>query len=402
VDKTLAIEGGYSDDFSIHDPVINRTVLDAQRQGSVISATNVGDLWLHHLILTRGNGTGNCSNGCGGGVYARGTELRVGYCVISDSVANASGSGWGWGGGIYANSGPFVHIWHSRIISNSAARPATANSDGDGIYVTGGMVRIESSEIVSNSAAASEGSGLALRNLDSLDLLTNTIRHNHTTRAGGGLFLSGSPDTRIVGNVIAANRADGYTGAGMWLIGVGGEISGNRIQDNVGGPGIDVYSSSPLTLANNLITGNASGLSILGNSPNGSWALLANNTIADSGFYGIQGMYTTTLAITNTLVAGHDEGLRLREPFSGVVTIETSLFWNTSGDPSGAIQAAPLLDALYRPRPGSPALDAGTTLPWLSIDLRGRPRPQGSGYDIGAYEGAGFGLFLPLVVNSAP
>jgi hypothetical protein len=77
VTKTLAIEGGYSDDFSAHDPETYLTVLDAQRQGSVVSATNVSDLWLHHLILRGGDGTGNCLNGCGGGIYARNTHLAA-------------------------------------------------------------------------------------------------------------------------------------------------------------------------------------------------------------------------------------------------------------------------------------------------------------------------------------
>jgi hypothetical protein len=34
----------------------------------------------------------------------------------------------------------------------------------------------------------------------------------------------------------------------------------------------------------------------------------------------------------------------------------------------------------------SPAIDAGTTLPQVTMDLDGNPRPQGAGYDIGAYE----------------
>jgi len=38
---------------------------------------------------------------------------------------------------------------------------------------------------------------------------------------------------------------------------------------------------------------------------------------------------------------------------------------------------------------GSPALDAGTTLPSTSPDKDGAARPQGKGYAIGAYEGGG-------------
>jgi hypothetical protein len=37
-------------------------------------------------------------------------------------------------------------------------------------------------------------------------------------------------------------------------------------------------------------------------------------------------------------------------------------------------------------RPGSPAIDVGASLPDVSQDADGRSRPQGSGYDLGAYE----------------
>ncbi|MGD1994176.1 MAG: right-handed parallel beta-helix repeat-containing protein [Anaerolineae bacterium] len=402
VTRTLAIEGGYSNDFSIHDPERYVTVLDAQRQGSVISATNVSDLWLHHLTLTRGNGTGNCTNGCGGGVYVRDTQLRVGYCVISDNVANASGSGWGQGGGIYAHNGDFVHIWHTRIISNSAARPATTVSEGDGIYVGHGEVRIETSEILRNTGASAQGSGLSMHDLDRLELVSNTIRSNYTTRAGGGLFLGGARDVLISGNVIEENRCDGLTGGGMWLVAVAGKVSRNIVRDNSDARGVDVYGSGPLIFTNNLISGNWHGISILGNSPSGSQALLANNTVVDNGPVGVRAMYTTTLTITNTLVAGHGEGLELREPFSGTASVATSIFWNTSADPIEAIREDPVLDAFYRPMTGSPALDAGTPLSWLAVDLQGCPRPQGGGYDIGAYEGTGPAVFLALILRSVP
>jgi hypothetical protein len=50
----------------------------------------------------------------------------------------------------------------------------------------------------------------------------------------------------------------------------------------------------------------------------------------------------------------------------------------------------PRLDAadLYRPIPGSPAVDAGETLAGVTSDYWGASRPQGSATDIGAHEGA--------------
>ena len=56
----------------------------------------------------------------------------------------------------------------------------------------------------------------------------------------------------------------------------------------------------------------------------------------------------------------------------------------------------PRLDAaaLYRPSPGSPALDAGETVAGVTSDYSGAPRLQGSASDIGAHEGAA-GLLVP-------
>jgi Right handed beta helix region/Protein of unknown function (DUF1565) len=40
----------------------------------------------------------------------------------------------------------------------------------------------------------------------------------------------------------------------------------------------------------------------------------------------------------------------------------------------------------FRLRPNSPAIDVGLTLPEVTFDATGVPRPQGRGYDLGAYE----------------
>jgi hypothetical protein len=45
-------------------------------------------------------------------------------------------------------------------------------------------------------------------------------------------------------------------------------------------------------------------------------------------------------------------------------------------------------------------VDAGVVIPWLTTDLAGTPRPQGNGYDLGAYEGVvKRKVYLPLVLR---
>ena len=46
----------------------------------------------------------------------------------------------------------------------------------------------------------------------------------------------------------------------------------------------------------------------------------------------------------------------------------------------------------------SPAINAGLTIPWLTVDLYGDSRPQGSAYDIGSDEYV-CRIHLPLVVR---
>jgi hypothetical protein len=165
ITKPLWIWGTYPTDFGGGpDPELYETVLDAQWGGSVISITNADDVGLMHLTLTHGDGTDNCGSGfgCGGGIYATGTNIHMGHSTIAGNVANSSGLE-GRGGGIYAYaSGRQVDVWHTRIVSNTANTDPSSSyiSWGGGVYVLYGTVSLVQNQFVDNVGDDANGGGL--------------------------------------------------------------------------------------------------------------------------------------------------------------------------------------------------------------------------------------------------
>jgi len=428
ITKELVLEGGYSSPDFVFDPDLYQTVLDAQWGGSVISITDAGDVLLHHLTLTHGDGKGNCfSGGCGGGIYATGTSLHVGFCVITNNVANSPGAtGTGYGGGIYAYANnQLVEVWDSQVVSNTANADPSSSSGGSGggMYISGGTVSLRENQVLDNVGHVSymgSGGGIDLETLSSAEVLTNTIRGNKAATSnyssyGGGLLLYNSSAVTVAGNRIEDNGTNNSLGGAGFGAGVlvwysDAHLASNTIISNsVGNPlgtGVYIESTTPVTLSNNLIARNAAdvcdGAVYVGRSISpASQALLVNNTIADNGGSGVVAQWYAVVTMTNNLIVTHTVGLTNTHPASSAISADTNLFYNDSDPITGtnAILEDPLLTADYHPGSGSPAIDAGLTIPWLTVDLEGNARPQGAKYDIGAFEEVEGKVYLPLILK---
>ncbi|HEY77095.1 MAG TPA: hypothetical protein G4O00_13135 [Thermoflexia bacterium] len=433
ITKELTLVGGYAPDFAHLDPSAFPTVLDAQWGGSVVSITWASDVQLMYLTLTHGDGSGNCGSniGCGGGIYiSRTNEVQIWECVITDNVANRSGNVAGWGGGLYAyKSG--VMVWGSQIVSNVAnISPSTTEpSGGGGIYVNYGDVALEGNDIRYNVGSAAggdgDGGGVYLDAVTSCDVVGNSIYGNKGATAsyggnGGGLSVRFAADCYVAGNRIENNQAHSSQagfGGGVYILHSEVYLARNHIISNSTGSGgwvrpgggVFIGSNQPVTLTNNLIARNdggtyGGGLNVSSSSPGTGQVLLVNNTFADNGETGIVAEWYATLVMTNNIIAGHTTGITTGWPSTVTLVADRNLFWNTNDPITGTdgLVADPLLDADYRLQIGSPAIDAGLTVAWLTEDLDGVPRPQGDGYDIGAFEKRMWRIYLPLVLRAFP
>ena len=199
-----------------------------------------------------------------------------------------------------------------------------------------------------------EGSSLVIQN--------SQIHDN----AGGGILLTGK-------------TAHGSSSPRIW---------NNRLWNNgvtQGGWGIQVQTTTPTVVYGNVLKQHTNGLSIIGN---GTIAhLIAHNTLLGPGQQGI-------------LVTGSSEGLWLQNNISvGHLNDLLSSETGKGNISHNLLAEAGLIDGLQgngQLLADSPAVDAGVPLNDLLAftdnneltDIVGHPRPNGEGWDIGAYEGS--------------
>jgi hypothetical protein len=255
------------------------------------------------------------------------------------------------------------------------------------------------------------------------------IENNVMTRSAveHGIYVSNSADRPVIrGNTIWGNNANGIHMNGDASLGGDGIISGALVENNViydngraGGSGINGDSVQNSRIQNNLIYNNhASGISLYridgGGSSTGN--VVVNNTVimASNGRWAlnIQNGSTGNQVSNNVLLNLHsfrgsidisadslpgfvsDSNVVMdRLTTNGGNTIMTLAQWRTAtGQDAHSRVATPdqtfanLAGNDYRPRAGGPAVDAGATTQAPARDLVGAVRPQGGGYDIGAYE----------------
>jgi hypothetical protein len=229
ITKTVTLQGGYSQDFSVLAPETYPTTLDAQNQGRVLYITGDISPTIAGLRLTGGNAAGLG----GGGLY-------------SD-----------FGGGVYVFRAGTT-LSHNWIFSNTA-------SAGGGLSLYGDAAATLNGNYVLSNTAASAGGGLFLDSTATLN--GNHVRHN-TASTGGGLYLFYDAAT-LTNNVIADNHIAGTAnGSGVYASASTSHLLHTTLAYNTGGEGSGVYITtafldhSTVVMANTILVGHSVGISV--------------------------------------------------------------------------------------------------------------------------------------------
>jgi CSLREA domain-containing protein len=394
----------------------------------------------------------------GGGIAnAIGTGLESTMTVNDSTVSNNTATMWA-GGLSVANFSGAQNAAANLVVLNSTVEGNTAEAEGGGIVVIGRALdnvltslTVDHSTVSGNTSNTSTGGGIGAYNTaGNTPAVTVTVAHstvegNTANTAGGGIaalnFGAGSSGVTLTvdhstirGNTAAGTDSFTGRGGGLWVQNsqatlVASTVSGNTSSGNAYGSGFGgglVILGSTAEVVNSTISGNqASGSSV----PNASGF---GGGVAAVGQY-----FPTTLALTNTTVAGNSSNVGgggvvvANYGTDATITFKNSVVGDNSApsgfgescfthdwgfgpgtftslghnledydtceldQPSDWPDTDPLLGPLqdnggptwtHALLEGSLARDHGDDAACPPTDQRGVPRPQGPVSDIGAFE----------------
>lgn len=230
-------------------------------------------------------------------------------------------------------------------------------------------------------------SGIATQFLD--NDVHNTQNSNGCPSMGGeGIGVDG-PDEIVDGNYVHDNGPSGACGYihGIYVSEDTGTASGAVVENNISfnnsGWGIQLWHSARNEiLVNNTIFNNRTGGIVVGASSTTDTGTVVNNNIVfnnpgtDGGICE-EGNTGTNTYTDNLVYQNTPTNLCLQNGDTATGTVSANpQFINYTGDTTGD----------YHLQSTSPAINAGTTQDAPATDFDGNTRPQGSGYDVGAYE----------------
>ena len=270
--KNLTLMGGFSSDFSQHDPDVYVTTIDTQGNtwGGVCICGSQSVVDGFQIVNAYGGGVAITDNQ---GVAAIGTVTNnriVNNRIVTDTQLNTGGAG------IDIANGAEATITNNEIVSNTIERAGTY---GGGIRIysatakiygniiaynltysdtVGGGIDAYRSTVVITGNNIHHNANMGIGIYESMaEVVSNTVDSNTTIFGGGGIDISSGSTFTLTGNTISNNLAQQYNGGGIGIYGdsVGtikhNQIVGNHTVDH--GGGIGTYDNGQLDISYNNI-----------------------------------------------------------------------------------------------------------------------------------------------------
>lgn len=331
------------------------------------------------VLINGGQIISNSAMG-GGGVVVNGPSA-----LLTQTLGAINGNAAQYGGGLLVVDGG-VNLIDGQIAGN------TSLTDGGGIFMLDGRLRVGSGlQIIGNSAGeVGNGGGVYAQN-GQVNFVGGRVQSNTAPGLGGGLYSSAAllvTGTKFLDNTASDGGAIFHTGGADGRL-VNALVAGNAPYDtDTGGASVSLNSTGVVSVAHTTFGNAALPASITGR------ALVVN---------------AGEVRVVNSIVASYSVGISVT---GGLAVEDYNLFFNSPISVTGAVsigahsrsglnpQFVNPLAADYHIRPTSPAinraLDVGIR---RDFDLDGRP--IGGGFDIGADETQGAGVIVLPGANTS-
>ncbi|MCX5769135.1 MAG: hypothetical protein NTZ09_02500, partial [Candidatus Hydrogenedentes bacterium] len=345
--QNVYVYGGFGGDdgFDDRDWETNPTVLDGESEHGCVKGANGAGLDGFIII----NGAGESA----GGMLNDATSPSVSNCGFYANAISTAGGGMRNIG----NSSPTV--------TNCNFSGNTASTNGGGMYNWNSSPTVVTCNFTGNTA---ESGGGGMYNKSSSPTVFNCNFSGNTSVYGGGMHNSSDSLVSIVNCNFAENTVV-FKGGGIinWYGSSSTVVNCTFVRNEAGiGSGGGIYVEGLTNLTNCTLTENTA------SSGGGLYSSSSWSTVTNCIFWGNVGYQSgnevygySQPVVTYSCIKGGYEG-------TGNISSDPLFADPDNGD--------------YSLQAGSPCIDTGTADGAPDEDILGVARPQGAGYDMGAYE----------------